>query len=189
VFFFKKTSVKKIEATKTYYLKWGKIEVDAPIFRNPHTQGKDNGSTQANHSIEQPFSQKIDHREERYSTKNTDQPEVKHCESKDLGKKGRNIRIKNSFVINMAGGEKRIALIQNLLGSQIVKTFIHPEREGIQRLDENEKDNKGKKNEAHPSQKVSFLLNSFEQNIVQQLFLISSPGLAPFFIPGRLMGF
>jgi hypothetical protein len=56
-------------------------------------------------------------------------------------------------------------------------------------LDENEKDRHGKKSDAHPSQKIGFLLNSFEQNIVQQLFLISGSGSAPFFIPGRMVGF
>jgi hypothetical protein len=185
----KKTPVKKIETSKTHELKRGKVEVDAPVLCNPYAQGKDNGSAQADYSIEQLFPHEIDHGDEGDRAQNADQSEVEHGETEDPCKKGRNICIKNGLVINVPGGEKRIAQIQDLLCRQIIESLIHPEREGIQRLDEEEKDKSGKKSKAHPGQKVGSLLNSREQTIVQQLFLIPGLGSAPFVIPGRLVGF
>jgi hypothetical protein len=75
----------------------------------------------------------------------------------------------------MSRREKRIAQVQNFLGRKIIKSLIHPEREGIQGLDKQDKDQAGIKSETHPNQDIAFLLNSFEQNCVQQLVLIQGP--------------
>jgi hypothetical protein len=176
VFLLEKTPVKKIESAKTHKLKGGKVEVDTTVLRYPHTQGKDNGSPKTDRSIEQLLSHEIDHRDKSDRAQDTDQPEIEHRESEDLGKKCRNIRIKNGFVIDVPGREKRITKVQDLLGRQIVESFIHPQREGIQRSDKKKKDKDTKKGETCPCQKVSFLLNFSGQKSVQQLVLIQGPG-------------
>jgi len=187
-FLFEKSPVKKIDARKSHQLERGEVEVDTPVLCHPHAQGKNYGRTQTDSPVEQPFSKKIDHGNERHSTENADQPEVEHSESEDPGKKSRNIRIQNRFVIDVSGGEERITQLQYFLSGKIVETLIHPEREGIQGLDEEEKDQEAKQSEAHPGPEVGFLLNSFEQNGVQKLVLAPA-GLTLFFISGRLVGF
>jgi hypothetical protein len=113
-------------SSKNHELEWRKIEVDTPILCNPQTQGKDNGSAQTDCSIEQFFSRKVNHGNEGDRTQDADQPEVEHRESKKFCKKGRGIGIKNSLVINMPGGKKRVAQLQDFLCGQIVESFIHP---------------------------------------------------------------